>query len=1622
MRLWRSTNGGIISTDPTLPTITVASAGTYILTDSNSETCLARDTVIVSAKMKNIIGTELLSIYLNYDPNNPTPELDSFFLTENGYVTVDIFCKIDTQLVIKRLTDNDGGADPVVYGLINVIPNGLSPHTVTGDVPIANLLKLNDLGSILNFCRPYYKPATNAGLTISQGDTTARTFLVRKGFNLDGSGIKVGVISDSYKTIDDPSTTFSDPCSGLNQTLFVNNEEGGVSEGDLSNVVFVQDFPIKKSDEGRAMMEIINDLAPGSQKYFRTGFFTAGDMADAIQELTDLGCNIIVDDVSYVTEPMLKDGIIAKTVNKVKQQNNVMYFSSAGNFGNKSYEKNFNAVQVTNIPGFVGKYAHNFNSDNSNPDFFQKVWLKPGSNMLVFQWLDDIFSIDEAGGTKFDMDIYVSKTTDGSGLIAFNRDNTDGDPIEFIPIFIPKDNPCDTAAVAYNIFIVNNTPGGNPQRIKYIAYQGAFRMDEYNEGNSTLVGQANAEGAIAVGASRFNHFPNHPLLPSNLSTIAKPQIESFSSLGGTTVNGTTKRLKPDLVGPDGVNTTVLMGQDYPSIALDGFSNFFGTSAAAPHAAATAALLMQGRNKYLGKTQHPVDSLKLLMQFTAVDMRPASMGTNDYNFFTKTGTYDYISGAGMIDADSAMRTFASPKPFEITLVKPTNIIPCQDPFVLTIVGENFSDTSKVYLVNAPGDTTKLTPDYISRTHDTIRVTISSCVGNPEVFVFTNSKPRPAGVLVDDGGLSNGIKLFSKEIVIQTLNTEKFYGEVNPVPAVEVRLNGVLVTNLTTPSLDSLGLSPAKLNLIATNATQYSNVNTYAIKVYRAFSNTNTKDLALTNQYSYVFNPGLLTVKKLPIIVKPNDKLNIVYSHAVGNITYTYKYGNGSTITDPILIAKFDSSYKVYKPDNVLAVINDYPGSTGLTDASLANISGMATFNAVKNSRKYQVGTGGVLNPLPANSTLFNIEYFVDVSAQSLLNYKTNPAVAVFSPSYPGIHSRAMVGAAKLAAGEIDLATGINPLNQMINGVLVKSVNSTLGSLVPIYNNSLLQMTNGVQVTISGNDTVPIPNESLVQVSNGVLVKSVNGELQPLANNVLVKMLDNTIMYQTSNALLVKSVNGTSDPVLSGLLVKSVNGVLVKSVNNEPVPNNTVIQMSNGLLVKSVNNILLQLTSGIQLPVSEGLQVTNGVLVKSVNGFDVPITSSMIDVDQASGNLVQRVNSFTSTTGDNQDAAVILDSDDLDVEHGFLGALFSTDMITGLTLGNHKLIAGILINRNVKVTYEVGNATVVEDNGCVQTHSPFKNFGNTSQDPTSLWLNLTTKVSGQLVNHGDYLLFKSASVTFNSIASNPTVTDLHIPNGKIVGDSTVSAPTTHYDATSDTWITRVPTKPSPFASTSDIFVTGVIINSSNGFIKLNGNTSSVVKGAFYSNRSFSDQWTYGIAAYQPQFNYSTIGGEGQVVAINGDYRAGTPLVGGVPLQNLVQGASGGGGNNYTGSSASFQAFTACLDLNPLPPGSRIINSSITMESGQSSPTGPGVLINPNPARGYITVSFVPVRTGISKIEIFTINGRKVMEADWGICEAENKYIKQIDVNRLINGIYLVRVWSAGGVTNKKIVIAR
>jgi hypothetical protein len=225
---------------------------------------------------------------------------------------------------------------------------------------------------------------------------------------------------------------------------------------------------------------------------------------------------------------------------------------------------------------------------------------------------------------------------------------------------------------------------------------------------------------------------------------------------------------------------------------------------------------------------------------------------------------------------------------------------------------------------------------------------------------------------------------------------------------------------------------------------------------------------------------------------------------------------------------------------------------------------------------------------------------------------------------------------------------------------------------------------------------------------------------------------------------------------------------------------------------------------------------------------------------------------------------------------------------------------------------------------------------------------------------------------------------------------------------------------FASTSDIFISGGIINSSNGFVKKknNANSNTVMKGMFFSDTTYSDQWTYSLATYRPIFAYASIGGRDSVQPINGTYRAGTPIT---QITHLVNGGSGGGGNNYTGSSSSFDNFTACLAAGTSAPISWA-PTTYSREMLIASPTEGSLQVIPNPATNYINLSFVPDRKGKTDIELFTIDGRKIFEIHAGISEKGKQYNKRIDVSKLVNGIYLIQLRSANKVTTKKIIIGR
>jgi len=118
-------------------------------------------------------------------------------------------------------------------------------------------------------------------------------------------------------------------------------------------------------------------------------------------------------------------------------------------------------------------------------------------------------------------------------------------------------------------------------------------------------------------------------------------LESFSAAGGTNIlfapdgrrlSTPEKRLKPDIVAPDNVSTTSFEDGDN-----DGYPNFLGTSAAAPHVAGAVALMLESNPLLL-----PTDIAAILRR-SAVDMggRATSISTADAGF-------DHDSGYGLIN--------------------------------------------------------------------------------------------------------------------------------------------------------------------------------------------------------------------------------------------------------------------------------------------------------------------------------------------------------------------------------------------------------------------------------------------------------------------------------------------------------------------------------------------------------------------------------------------------------------------------------------------------------------------------------------------------------------------------------------------------------------------------------------------------------------------------------------------------------------------------------------------------------------------------------------------------------------------------------------------------------------
>jgi len=190
------------------------------------------------------------------------------------------------------------------------------------------------------------------GSTTTQGDAVMNSNSARTTYNVNGAGIKIGIISDSFNRL-----------GGMNAGITSGDLPGvGNPNGFTTPVNIVKDDPATyAADEGRGMAEIIHDVAPGAQMLFHSAFNNTNTspgqtIGEAINALVAAGANIIVDDVATLDMPAYQDGKSAIAAHNAFLAG-VPYFSSAGNSSNNAYEGIFTPPSLRGSimsPGYAG--------------------------------------------------------------------------------------------------------------------------------------------------------------------------------------------------------------------------------------------------------------------------------------------------------------------------------------------------------------------------------------------------------------------------------------------------------------------------------------------------------------------------------------------------------------------------------------------------------------------------------------------------------------------------------------------------------------------------------------------------------------------------------------------------------------------------------------------------------------------------------------------------------------------------------------------------------------------------------------------------------------------------------------------------------------------------------------------------------------------------------------------------------------------------------------------------------------------------------------------------------------------------------------------------------------------
>ena len=561
-------------------------------------------------------------------------------------------------------------------GVTIEIPDG-ARRRVQARVPITRLRAVAAV-PFVDFVRLPTYARRWIGAAATEGDRILRADAVRQQLSVDGTGVRIGVLSDGLKGLFATGCTNCGGAPGgpiatgdLPDAAGVRTAAGVLisASGGITGRSFQQNRDLEglpaatppcgfpgAGAEGTAILEILHDIVPGARLSFANAD-TDLAFTRAVNYLASTN-DIVIDDLGFFGDAY--DGTSFVSSNTAAALNDPTYpirayFTSVGNAADEHYYGTYqdSGVDGTTVNGISAPgHLHLFQSSAETTDVlglgaqpYNVILLPNGGEVAIFLSWDD-----PMGGSANNYDLFLVEQTTGR-VVAASTDVQRGaqDPIEFIDFV-------NNGASGYFRILVQNVRGtAQPRHLNLFSFEPQCATDgprllaaprherhNYNTAAFSVSAQSDAGGSpvsvVSVGAicsasaAAATAFRGNPSESCNDTTHST--MEFFSSRGPT-LDG---RQKPDVSAIDGVSITG---------AGQFGSMFFGTSAAAPHAAAVAALVAQAAPCLLDSSSARVDN---------VTARTAlrDLVVNSATPLSATGQPDNLSGSGRIDAAAAVQ--------------------------------------------------------------------------------------------------------------------------------------------------------------------------------------------------------------------------------------------------------------------------------------------------------------------------------------------------------------------------------------------------------------------------------------------------------------------------------------------------------------------------------------------------------------------------------------------------------------------------------------------------------------------------------------------------------------------------------------------------------------------------------------------------------------------------------------------------------------------------------------------------------------------------------------------------------------------------------------------------------